>query len=437
MTQSQLHKQDAQMYAEIDRILQRRRDQYGHAFLQGIYVKEEDGTWRNGITKVTALREQPKAPVESLDYGNVAYHEARISVDDLHKVINALAYEGVLQIDNYNIPMTKPEDIGRSICFGTKEFITTSQHWLKSDWPANFYQYQGTRRQGWLPYDRLVALHKPLYPDTRHLVAHKLGIDLDRNSLTGAVLLVLPNYQAKLAAVKVNADDIALEVLLGTAKLEAVSGKVFARSEVQTVHKDIAFSSNKETVHIGFSPTEMEVCLLNTSDGEMLDQVWLRAGDVSAYSVIDETDPRVVELLVQQGEGEQLEFKPGKLEDKDREELAETAVAFANRDGGRILVGVADDGRFFGCFENDVHNRITKLLVDRCDPPVDVRVSKLLIEEKPVYLVVIQKSTNKPHAVKGRGFFIRHGGNDYPMSRAELDEIVTNQQQRFPRFGPF
>jgi ATP-dependent DNA helicase RecG len=181
----------------------------------------------------------------------------------------------------------------------------------------------------------------------------------------------------------------------------------------------------------------MEVCLLNKHDGELLDQVWLRAGDISTYSIMDESDPRLIELLVQRGEGLQVEFKPGKLDDKDREELAETVVAFANSDGGRVLVGVADDGRVLGCFENDVGNKITKMLVDRCDPPVDVRVNRLLVDEKPVYVVIVQQSTNKPHAVKGRGFFTRHGSNDYPMSRTELDELITNQQRRFLNGRPF
>lgn len=349
MAQSQPIKQDALMLEEIIRILQRRRTQYSLAFVQGLYIKEEDGTWRNGVTKVTALRERLEAPVESLDYGNVVYHEATLSVNDLQGLIQTLAHKGVLKVTSYTVPMTKPEDIGRSIGFRQKEFITASHRWLKSEWPANFYQYQGSREQKGFPYDRLVALDKPLYPDTHHLVAHKLGIDLQTsNALIGAILLFLPNYQARLSAVRVSAYSLALEVLLGTAKLEDVVGKVFAKNEVQTVHKDVTFRSDKVTVPIGFSPTEMEVCLLNTNDGELLDQVWLRAGDVGAYSVIDENDPRAVELLVQQGEGEQLEFKPGKLEERDREELAETAVAFANRDGGRILVGVADDGRVFG-----------------------------------------------------------------------------------------
>ncbi|MBI4186304.1 MAG: hypothetical protein HY530_02215 [Chloroflexi bacterium] len=141
------------MLEEITRILQHRGKQYSYAFVQGLYIKEEDGTWRNGITKVLASHSQQKPPVESLDYENVVYHETTISVGDLQKLIETLAYEGVLKIDGYNIPMTKPEDIGRSIGFRQHQFITASHRWLKSDWPAIFYQYEGTRERKGFPYD--------------------------------------------------------------------------------------------------------------------------------------------------------------------------------------------------------------------------------------------------------------------------------------------
>ncbi len=104
MTDKILHKQDTAMLEEIVGILQRRASQYGCAFVQGVFIKEEDGSWRNGVTKVTALREQPAAPLESLNYGNVVYHEATISVKDLQTVVESLAHEGVLKIDDYIVP---------------------------------------------------------------------------------------------------------------------------------------------------------------------------------------------------------------------------------------------------------------------------------------------------------------------------------------------
>ena len=78
VAQKQLSTQDALMLQEIVRILHRRQKQYIHALVQGVYIKVEDGTWTSGVTKVTALREGPEAPVELLDYGRVLYHEATI-----------------------------------------------------------------------------------------------------------------------------------------------------------------------------------------------------------------------------------------------------------------------------------------------------------------------------------------------------------------------
>lgn len=432
MNEKPVDRQDPPILAEIKEIIDRRISQYKSVLIQTVLIKGDDRTWKNGVTKITFLLERAES-VESLDYGNIVYSEYECELSIVREMMEALVYNGVLKVQGNIVPMTRPDDKNNILDFSRKDFITsTSHYWLKPDWATNLFIYEGTFTGRNFPRNSLASLDKPLYPDVYHLVTHKLGIDLEtQTGLIGTVLLFLPNYQAKLSKVQIGTNNITLEINLGSAKLEEVIGKVFAQNETRTVHKDVRFDNQIQTVPIGMSPTQLEVCLLNIQDQELIDQIWLRAVDVSTFSDIDESDPRLVELLIQQGEGEQLEFKPGKLEDKDREELALTSVAFTNRSGGRVLVGVKDDGQITGCFENDVENRVTKFLVDRCDPPVKVRVYKLAVEDKPVYVIVVPESTNKPCAIKGRGFYIRHGSNDYPMSRVELDEIIENRQQ-FP-----
>ena len=51
-------------------------------------------------------------------------------------------------------------------------------------------------------------------------------------------------------------------------------------------------------------------------------------------------DNRDIQLAIQSGESERVEFK--KVFDK---EAIETLVAFANHKGGMVLVGVEDSGR--------------------------------------------------------------------------------------------
>ena len=50
-----------------------------------------------------------------------------------------------------------------------------------------------------------------------------------------------------------------------------------------------------------------------------------------------------IEALIEQGEHQQLDFK---FEVSDSKKIARTLSAFANTDGGRLLIGVKDNGNY-------------------------------------------------------------------------------------------
>ena len=52
-----------------------------------------------------------------------------------------------------------------------------------------------------------------------------------------------------------------------------------------------------------------------------------------------------IEALIEQGEHQQLDFK---FEVSDSKKIARTLSAFANTDGGRLLIGVKDNGAISG-----------------------------------------------------------------------------------------
>lgn len=53
-----------------------------------------------------------------------------------------------------------------------------------------------------------------------------------------------------------------------------------------------------------------------------------------------------IEALIEQGEHQQLDFK---FEVSDSKKIARTLSAFANTDGGRLLIGVKDNGEYLRC----------------------------------------------------------------------------------------
>ena len=120
-----------------------------------------------------------------------------------------------------------------------------------------------------------------------------------------------------------------------------------------------------------------------------------------------------LEILVQQGEGTTLEFK-----ERVSTSFARRIVAFANTIGGKILVGVDDDGRMIGVEDaNALRARIQNIARD-CDPSV-----KVLVEPVNGVLVVhVRESDAKPVQCSD-GFFWRQGAVTQKMSRDEIRDF--------------
>lgn len=62
--------------------------------------------------------------------------------------------------------------------------------------------------------------------------------------------------------------------------------------------------------------------------------------------------------LILMGESSTIEFK---TEDANNDRIAKEVVAFANFLGGKVLVGVGDDGRVLGISDRKVEQRIVQI----------------------------------------------------------------------------
>jgi predicted HTH transcriptional regulator len=62
---------------------------------------------------------------------------------------------------------------------------------------------------------------------------------------------------------------------------------------------------------------------------------------------------------------------------QQRKQIAVGATAFANRCGGKIFIGVADNCSIFGCRLDKPKDTITQILRSYCDPPLDVPIDEL------------------------------------------------------------
>ena len=99
--------------------------------------------------------------------------------------------------------------------------------------------------------------------------------------------------------------------------------------------------------------------------------------------------------LINSGEGQNLDFK---FEISDSKKIARSMVAFANSDGGKLLIGVKDNGKITGIRTDEEYYMIEAAATMYCKPPVTFKAKVWSIEGKAVLEVNIPKSGNQPHS---------------------------------------
>ncbi|MDD2402758.1 MAG: putative DNA binding domain-containing protein [Clostridia bacterium] len=120
---------------------------------------------------------------------------------------------------------------------------------------------------------------------------------------------------------------------------------------------------------------------------------------------------------IKNSENSYLEFKEEGIRAKD---LAEEIVAFANSEGGTILIGVDDDGNIKGVKDNKVEETIMNICRNNCIPHIIPDFNKVEIEGKIVVVVDVPKGKSKPYYTADHKYFIRVGTTKRIASREEL-----------------
>lgn len=102
-----------------------------------------------------------------------------------------------------------------------------------------------------------------------------------------------------------------------------------------------------------------------------------------------------IRKLIFEGEGVSLDFKKTIT---SCEKIAKTMVSFANNKGGRLLIGVADDGTIKGVkSEDEERYMITKAAHLYARPALEPVFEEVYFDNKLVLVVDTPESNLKPH----------------------------------------
>ncbi|TSA27753.1 MAG: ATP-binding protein [Bacteroidetes bacterium] len=125
--------------------------------------------------------------------------------------------------------------------------------------------------------------------------------------------------------------------------------------------------------------------------------------------------------LISEGEHQLLDFK---FEISDAHKIARSLSAFANTDGGRLLVGVKDNGSIAGVRSDEEYYMLDAAANLYCLPPVPFEARTWTLTGKTVLEVIVPKSDKKPHFAEDPArrwaAYIRVRDQNFPVNRVLL-----------------
>ena len=127
-----------------------------------------------------------------------------------------------------------------------------------------------------------------------------------------------------------------------------------------------------------------------------------------------------------------VENKKTELKREYVDDIKNTIIAFANCDGGKLYIGINDDGTVCGISDVDgTMLRATNALRDSVRPDITMfmECSNITIESKNVICISVQRGTARPYYLHGKGIrpegvYVRQGASTVPASDAAILAMI-------------
>ena len=141
-----------------------------------------------------------------------------------------------------------------------------------------------------------------------------------------------------------------------------------------------------------------------------------------------------VEIVERQGIMKYPELESSTVEFKSalpkNDQILKTVVGFCNQNGGKIIIGVEDNGTIKGLTDEEIQNvmeYIDKTIFDGTAPPIIPLVYAHAIGEKNILIIEVYPGMNKPYYVKSetmdKGIYVRLGRSTVRATPDMIEEL--------------
>lgn len=314
-------------------------------------------------------------------------------------------------------------------------FVPSMVSWghTRSTFPRWCYQGTMSKENSSSPYHDALAggIHNPPYPSLTEALKHifKLELGMDDYYNEPSFTIVVPDARARISEVGIHGRQIRVKVEDRQSKQGDLVVQAFASgSKFTTSVPKLEADGSAFRLVLDGRPDLLMITLCNTA-GEVLDMKKInrryRRRDWDPTVTIEDSKGDLKNIILT-GEGQDVEFKRHLNEPQ---KFVDSVVSFSNGAGGKILVGVGDDGSIVGVDDpQSVITTINTWASQYCDPKPLLHAYHS--KELRIVVVEVGQGNNKPYFMRERGCFIRQGDADVHASRLDVRHMMDK------RFNP-
>lgn len=114
----------------------------------------------------------------------------------------------------------------------------------------------------------------------------------------------------------------------------------------------------------------------------------------------------------------------------EKEQIVKTIIGFCNRFGGKLVIGIANNGEIVGIDESAAEaqmEHLDKMIYESSAPPIIPLVHAQRIGDKVVLLIEVSSGMNKPYYIKSlgmeKGVFVRLGRSTMRANADMIEEL--------------
>lgn len=399
-------------------------------------------------------------PTYDYNYGHVAFIAGSIPGSVASKwllsekeTVNAYTFQMPLQVD-FERPLWHPSNISNdlpSLPWPHTRYNATLSYEPREDpfapyirRPRDWPEQIEPKPRSWPREARpnfLISKGCPFYSDFTTAVFHLMYGQADpeeelRRKLKEAIIIRIAHSGAWLGRIHLTPLQVSVDVKgnnLSNSRLQAYGTPDLQYDQI-LLHEDRLLYPLPHGIpeQLWFVLSRDNECL----DFCLINAKWSPFASKQKNVVIEPPDLQTqIQELIAQGEGPTIEFKRHISDDGGT--AIKTVAAFANGEGGVILLGVDDkSNEIVGIAESlsQTKRSVADLIRRKVVPEPHFRFEQADFGGKTVVAIYVEKGNSAPYGINPEKpeFYVRRGASTFP---AKHEEIVALAQPKLPRIG--